>query len=386
MSVSTLLFADFMMSSEWFSLVNRRGNLNNDNNNVNNCAEDRKVEYASCQLQGRALTWWNIQVQTRGRENAYRHSWEEFKGLLVEEYCPKSEIQKLEAKFWNHAMVGADIDRYTARFMNLRMPHMVTPESKRIDRYLWGLAPEIRGMVTSSNPTTIQAVVALATTLTNDAVRAGTLKLGSVGSKRKSKFQLAKRLQGNTRKGKQLLRAFGVKGQEVGRNSGNYPRCNQCNLHHGRACLICNLCKQKGHLARFCQVGKNTKIGGRVCYECGSLDHFRNVCPRLGRGVNNISTGNQARPTNQGKQGGSARGRAFVIGAEEARRYPEVVTCTFLLNDHYASVLFDTGADRCFVSFEFRPLINLKSKKLPTTYIVEVANGFELEAVGNYKQ
>ncbi|KAJ9566780.1 hypothetical protein OSB04_002746 [Centaurea solstitialis] len=117
-----------------------RGNLNNDNNNVNNtvgcnyktfmsckpkefygkegvvglltwidnlesvlhiskCAEDRKVEYASCQLQGRALTWWNIQVQTRGRENAYRLLWEEFKGLLIEEYCPKSEIQKLEAEF-----------------------------------------------------------------------------------------------------------------------------------------------------------------------------------------------------------------------------------------------------------------------------------------------
>ncbi|KAJ9546291.1 hypothetical protein OSB04_018834 [Centaurea solstitialis] len=349
-----------------------RGNLNNDNNNVNNtvgcnyktfmsckpkefygkegvvglltwidslelvlhiskCAEDRKVEYASCQLQGRALTWWNIQVQTRGRENAYRLSWEEFKGPLIEEYCPKSEIQKLEAEFWNHAMVGADIDRYTARFHELAklVPHMVTPENKRIDRYLWGLAPEIRGMVTSSNPTTIQAVVALATTLTNDAVRAGTLKLGSVGSKRKSEFQSGKRLQGNTSKGKQVVRAFGVKAQEVGRNSGNYPRCNQCNLHHGGACIMCNLASKK--------VGKNTKIGGRVCYECGSPDHFRNVCPRLGRGVNNISTGNQARPTNK-----------------------------------------ETRVD--LLEEEHSPLINLKSKKLPTTYIVEVANGFELEA------
>ena len=49
---------------------------------ISKCSEDRKVEYASCQLQGRALTWWNIQIQTRGREGAYRLSWEEkFAGL-----------------------------------------------------------------------------------------------------------------------------------------------------------------------------------------------------------------------------------------------------------------------------------------------------------------
>ncbi|KAJ9545213.1 hypothetical protein OSB04_024920 [Centaurea solstitialis] len=66
---------------------------------ISKCSEDRKVEYAACQLQGRALTWWNIQVQTRGRETAYNLSWEDFKKLLIEEYCQKSELQKLEAEF-----------------------------------------------------------------------------------------------------------------------------------------------------------------------------------------------------------------------------------------------------------------------------------------------
>ncbi|GJX14469.1 hypothetical protein Tco_0206227 [Tanacetum coccineum] len=58
-----------------------------------------KVEYAACLLQVRDLTWWNTQVQTRGREAALQLTWEEFKKLLLEEYCLKSEVQKLESEF-----------------------------------------------------------------------------------------------------------------------------------------------------------------------------------------------------------------------------------------------------------------------------------------------
>ena len=42
-----------------------------------------------------------------------------------------------------------------------------------------------------------------------------------------------------------------------------------------------------------------------------------------------------------------------MIGAGDARKDPNVVTGTFLLNNHYASILFDTGADLSFVSTEF---------------------------------
>ena len=64
--------------------------------NISDCAEGNKVKYAACLLQGRALTWWNTLVQTRGREAANQLSWEEFKKLLKEEYCPRSDLQKLE--------------------------------------------------------------------------------------------------------------------------------------------------------------------------------------------------------------------------------------------------------------------------------------------------
>ncbi|GJW20105.1 hypothetical protein Tco_0030727 [Tanacetum coccineum] len=50
-------------------------------------------------LRRRALTWWNTQVQTRGRDAANGLTWENFKGLLTEEYCRKDEMQKSESEF-----------------------------------------------------------------------------------------------------------------------------------------------------------------------------------------------------------------------------------------------------------------------------------------------
>ncbi|GKB77059.1 putative reverse transcriptase domain-containing protein [Tanacetum coccineum] len=86
---------------------------------ITKCPTESQVEFASCMLQGRALTRWNILVQTQGRAGAIAQPWEDFKKLLMEEYCPDDEIQKLESEFWNHKMVGSDIDGYTATFHEL---------------------------------------------------------------------------------------------------------------------------------------------------------------------------------------------------------------------------------------------------------------------------
>ena len=58
-----------------------------------------------------------------------------------------------------------------------------------------------------------------------------------------------------------------------------------------------------------------------------------------------------------------------------AQEDPDVVTGTFLLNNHPAKVLFDFGADKSFVSISFAPLLNIIPTKLDTTYEIELANG-----------
>ncbi|KAI3808009.1 hypothetical protein L1987_23949 [Smallanthus sonchifolius] len=103
---------------------------------------------------------------------------------------------------------------------------------------------------------------------------------------------------------------------------------------------------------------KAVNANGRACFECGDPTHFRNQCPKL---VN----------TNQA----GARGRAFNINANEAQASDHVVNGTFLVNKQFASILFDTGADKSFVSLNFEPLLAKTRSKLERTFTVEVADG-----------
>ena len=63
------------------------------------------------------------------------------------------------------------------------------------------------------------------------------------------------------------------------------------------------------------------------------------------------------------------------MGKGEAVQDPTVVTGMFPLNNSYACVLFDSGAERSFVSHKFKHLLNPNPQKLNKTYTVEMANG-----------
>nr|GFC16514.1 reverse transcriptase domain-containing protein [Tanacetum cinerariifolium] len=72
---------------------------------------------------------------------------------------------------------------------------------------------------------------------------------------------------------------------------------------------------------------------------------------------------------------GVAQGRAYALGGREASPDSNVITSTFLLNNRYAKILFDTGADRSFVSTTFSGLINITPTTLENHYDVELADG-----------
>ncbi|GKB90517.1 hypothetical protein Tco_0962789 [Tanacetum coccineum] len=73
-----------------------------------------------------ALTRWIEKMESmidnsgsRGRDAANAMAWDDFKALLMMEFCLSNEIDKLEGEFWNHSMVGADYAGYTDRFHKL---------------------------------------------------------------------------------------------------------------------------------------------------------------------------------------------------------------------------------------------------------------------------
>nr|GEV64855.1 putative reverse transcriptase domain-containing protein [Tanacetum cinerariifolium] len=64
-----------------------------------------------------------------------------------------------------------------------------------------------------------------------------------------------------------------------------------------------------------------------------------------------------------------------VENARDASPDSNVITGTFLLNNRYAKILFDTDADKSFVSTTFSPLIDITPTTLENHYDVELADG-----------
>nr|GEW73555.1 putative reverse transcriptase domain-containing protein [Tanacetum cinerariifolium] len=109
---------------------------------------------------------------------------------------------------------------------------------------------------------------------------------------------------------------------------------------------------------------RGTRLGQKLgCYECGVQGHFRRECPKL---KNNNNHGNQGGRNN-------APARVYAVGHTGIDPDANVVMVTFLLNNRYASILFDTGADRSFVSTTFSTQINITPSTLDHCYDVELA-------------
>ncbi|GJU98975.1 reverse transcriptase domain-containing protein [Tanacetum coccineum] len=77
------------------------------------------------------------------------------KVMMTEEFCPPEEIQRMEYELWNLKVKDMDISSYTTRFNELALlcPGMVAHEQKKVEAYIRGLSKNIKGEVTSSEPT-----------------------------------------------------------------------------------------------------------------------------------------------------------------------------------------------------------------------------------------
>ncbi|GJZ36691.1 putative reverse transcriptase domain-containing protein [Tanacetum coccineum] len=303
------------------------------------CAENQKVKYAASSIINKALTWWNTQVQAKGYESAMGMTWVQFKALLVEEFCPSNEMEMFESEFWNHTMVGSNHAGYTDWFHELAklVPHLVTPESNRIGRYISRLAPQIPGMVRATQPITLQSVILTAGTLTDEAVRCGILTRSS--AKRKEVEETSKQggLWIDNKKAK-MGKGFVATTPPRNVNVSAYPKCAKCFTYHPKSgpCRLCFNCQKPCHFARdfrapVKQVAPVSAVrmgnNQRVCYECGSSEHLRNTCPKLNRGLGQAGNrlaldGNQ----NTRNNGNQARGRAFSVNVVDALQDPNVVT------------------------------------------------------------
>nr|GEY85493.1 reverse transcriptase domain-containing protein [Tanacetum cinerariifolium] len=292
------------------------------------CAEEDKVMFAASTFEGRALTWWNGN------------------SMMTTEYCPVTKIQRMEEELWTLTLKGDDIEAYNNRFHKLALMclDLVPNEKKKIERYMKGFPKRIKGNITFARPTTQHEEINLARELVEQAVQG---KATRTNENNKKKWEEHQRNHPNNKNNP---------------NNHNRNHNNNNNQHHQQ-----NRRQEtaRAHAAspaeanckvRLPDTGDNP-LRDVTCYGCGEKRHLKYMCPN-GR--------------NQKNEG--ARTRAYVV-VENPQQNLNVVTGTFLLNDHYASVLFDSGAERSFMSIEFTPFINISSVALNTSYDVELADG-----------
>ncbi|GKA42494.1 putative reverse transcriptase domain-containing protein [Tanacetum coccineum] len=201
---------------------------------------------------------------------------------------------------------------------------MVEPERVEVDAYIRGLTDNIKGEVTSSKPTNL-----------NEANN---------------------QKQGNAR-------AIVTDPTDGKVSSRSLPFCKCCFTRHVGQCMIkWHRCGKVGHKIRYCKE-KNVSTGANAlpiltCYDCGEQGHTRNQCPRKVKQ----------------EEVGVVRFRAYAIKDAEPKG-SNVVTSTFLLNNRYAFVLFDSGSDRSFVDTRFSSMLDIDLVKIGASYEVELADG-----------
>ncbi|GJU03764.1 putative reverse transcriptase domain-containing protein [Tanacetum coccineum] len=321
--------------------------------------------------------FWNNECADSTQEAANQIGWTEMKRIMTEEFCPVEEVQRMEHELWNLKVKEFDITAYTKRFHELVQlcPEMVPSERKKIEAYIRGLTDNIKGTVIGSKPISLNEAVRMAHALMEQKSQARIERIAE-GNKRKwessqggnngnnrnnNRDNTRHNQQNNQRQGN--ARAMTTAPAEQGGYAGNKPLCNRCKKHHFGYCnVVCNNCGKAGHMARDCK-GKAIATGANArptvtCYDCGEKGHTRNYCPKK-----------------RDPQGEEARGRAYVIRDAEKQQGPNVVTGTFLLNNRYATVLFDSGSDKSFVNTSFSHLIDINPVTLDTSYDVELADG-----------
>ncbi|GJU67819.1 putative reverse transcriptase domain-containing protein [Tanacetum coccineum] len=306
-----------------------------------NCSMKNQINFATCTLLGSALTWWNSHVKTVGHNVAHTMTWTKLKKKMTDKYCPRGEIKKLEDEMWNLNVKGTDVVSYNKRFQELSLmcARMFPEESDKIEKYVKGLPDMIHGSVMASKPKTMQDAIEFETELMDKKIHT----FAERQSEYKRKQDNNQQQQQDKRQNTSMVYAAGSGEKKPYGGSKPLSTTNANTTNNQRG------------------TGAGQKP---TCYECGAQGHFKKECPKL-------------KNNNRDNQGGNGNAPAKVYAVGRAGTNPDsnVVTGTFLLNNRYDFVLFDTGADRSFVSTAFSSQIDITPSTLDHYYDVELADG-----------
>ncbi|GJR39581.1 putative reverse transcriptase domain-containing protein [Tanacetum coccineum] len=284
----------------------------------------------------------------------------------------------MQEELYNLSVKGNDLKPYVRRFQELTVlcPNMVPSTDKLLEVFIGRLPRSIEGNVTASKPQTLEEAINIAQRLMDQVTKHTPMQ---VSSDNKRKFDDRRTFNNSSRSNniyrntnnhynnrqqqnrrQYAGRAYAVTPSENSRYAEDLPLCKKCNFHHTRPCTgKCDICNKVGHLNKNCRskrpaTGSNQLPVTVVCHACGEKGHYTNQCRKT-----NIN----------------AEGRAYMLKDRNAQQDPNIVMGMFQLNQHLIKVLFDSGADRSFISISLASKLNIPSITIDTFYDIKMADG-----------
>ncbi|GJR97571.1 reverse transcriptase domain-containing protein [Tanacetum coccineum] len=229
------------------------------------------------------------------------------------------DCKKMEDEFYHLTVKGNDLKAYVRRFQELATlcPTIVPDSKKMMEVFIEGLPRSIEGnyqVITNESLTTEE--LSLTTTTVTPTPTTATII--------------------------------------TNHNRTEYRKPS------GPCTVKCNTCNKVGHLTKNCRnnrpaTGSNLLSVTFIYHVYGEKGHYANQCRKT---TNN-----------------NAQGRAYMLMDRNAHQDPNVVTGMFLLNQHLARVLFDSEADKSFVSISLASKLNIPPITIDTFYNIKMADG-----------
>nr|GEZ29147.1 hypothetical protein [Tanacetum cinerariifolium] len=193
--------------------------------NISNCTAACQVKYATCTLQGVALTSWNSHVKTVTLEVAQSLPWKTLKKMMTDKYCPRGEIKKLKTEMWELKTKGTDVIGYSLHFQELAlMCDRTFPEES--DREAIEFATELMDK------------------------KICTFAKRQTENKRKQDDNNNQAQQQPLKK-QGVAIAYTAGPGERKEYAGTLPLCNKCKFHHNGQCTVKYVnCKRVGRLTK----------------------------------------------------------------------------------------------------------------------------------------
>nr|GEX82375.1 hypothetical protein [Tanacetum cinerariifolium] len=110
------------------------------------------------------ICWWNSYAKPIGIEQADKIALTELKRLLTNKYCTRTEVRKMEDKFYKLVVKRNGLKTYARGFQELATlcPNMVPNNEKLMEVFIGGLPQSIEGTVTASKPQTLEEAINIA--------------------------------------------------------------------------------------------------------------------------------------------------------------------------------------------------------------------------------